>query len=243
MGAKAKAAKARAETSPATSLVTSPATSPVTSPETSLVTRHPRMAKPQRKMRIQHQNSWPSLRRARVATTTGNGPSGDPMRMKKPAKKAKANKAKAKARARERSPRETRVMAKRESQEKMAKRRSQEKMAKRRSQEDQGTMAKRRSQEKMAKSRPQPRLLRRADKEERVATSPETRTEKLPAMTKKAKEFEKDGQFDKEGAEEFARGAFDEQLKDQVKQARDSGAFDGEDGPQRFMDALGEAEE
>merc|ERR1712151_212323 len=71
--AKAKAAKARAETSPATSLVTSPATSlvtspatslatsPATSPETSLVTRHPRMAKPQRRMRIQHQNSWPSL--------------------------------------------------------------------------------------------------------------------------------------------------------------------------------------
>merc|ERR1712045_39367 len=58
-----------------------------------------------------------------------------------------------------------------------------------------------------------------------------------------AKEFEKDGQFDKEGAEEFARGAFDEQLKDQVKQARDSGAFDGEDGPQRFMDMLEEADE
>merc|ERR1712151_519072 len=111
----------RAETSPETSLVISPVTSPATSLVRSL---DPRMAKPQRRM-SQHQNSS-SLRRARVATTTGNGPSGDPMRMKKPAKKAKANK----ARARERSPRETRVMAKRESQEKMAKRRSQEKMAK-----------------------------------------------------------------------------------------------------------------
>merc|ERR1712151_92614 len=72
-------------------------------------------------------------------------------------------------------------MAKRRSQERMAKRKPQERMARR----PQERMAKRRPQERMAKRKPQPRLLRRADKEERVATSPETRTEKLPAMTKK----------------------------------------------------------
>merc|ERR1712151_492786 len=69
-----------------------------------------------------------------------------------------------------------------------AKRRPQERMAKRRPQE---RMAKRKPQP-VATSKPQPRLLRRADKEERVATSPETRTEKLPAMTKKAKENAKE---------------------------------------------------
>merc|ERR1712151_1281158 len=102
----------------------------------------------------------------------------------------------AKARARERSPRETRVMAKRESQERMAKRRPQERMAKRRPQE---RMAKRKPQP-VATSKPQPRLLRRADKEERVATSPETRTEKLPAMTKKAKENAKERREERRNA-------------------------------------------
>merc|ERR1712151_820345 len=91
-------------------------------------------------------------------------------------------------------------MAKRRSQEDqrtMAKRRRQEKMAKRRPQE---RMAKRRPQERMAKRKPQPRLLRRADKEERVATSPETRTEKLPAMTKKAKENAKERREERRNA-------------------------------------------
>merc|ERR1712151_1340686 len=102
----------------------------------------------------------------------------------------------AKARARERSPRETRVMAKRESQERMAKRKPQERMAKRRPQE---RMAKRKPQP-VATSKPQPRLLRRADKEERVATSPETRTEKLPVMTKKAKENAKERREERRNA-------------------------------------------
>merc|ERR1711878_55519 len=53
-----------------------------------------------------------------------------------------------------------------------------------------------------------------------------------------AKEFKKDGQFSDEDAENFARGAYDEQLKAEVNKARDSGDFSGEDGPQRFMDAV-----
>merc|ERR1712151_495773 len=76
-----------------------------------------------------------------------------------------------------------------------------------RSQESQRTMAKRKKPQPVATSKPQPvatrkpqpRLLRRADKE-RVATSPETRTEKLPAMTKKAKENAKEKEKERRNA-------------------------------------------
>merc|ERR1712151_182367 len=165
----------------------------------------------------QHQNSRPSLSGARVATMPmptwggntnhGDGPHGDPkVRMTKTGQpretsqkeakatmtKAKATtaKAKAKARARARSHMDQRTMAT------MTKAKA---TTKARSQESQRTMAKRKKPQPVATRKPQPRLLRRADKE-RVATSPETRTEKLPAMTKKAKENAKEKEKERRNA-------------------------------------------
>merc|ERR1712151_171605 len=128
--------------------------------------------------------------------------------------KATTAKAKAKARARARSHMDQRTMAtmtkakattkarSQESQRTMAKRKKPQPVATRVATRRPQPVAKRVATSKpqpVATRKPQPRLLRRADKE-RVATSPETRTEKLPAMTKKAKENAKEKEKERRNA-------------------------------------------